>query len=224
MSRKNVLIVAATPMEINPLLVTIGVKPENTAVFFDCPFLSLQLSFLITGIGLVNTAYAMGQLADKPFSYCIQVGIAGSFDKDLALGECVVVSQDELSELGAQDDERFIKWEHMGLSGTSIYTAKGLDALSPCLKNLKQVRGISVNTVHGNETAIAKTKALFSPQIESMEGAAFFRACEHLKGNCWQLRAISNYVEKRDKSKWQMGLAIQHLNQLLVQVLHEINA
>ena len=48
---------------------------------------------------------------------------------------------------------------------------------SAALQKLPAVRGITVNTVHGNERSIADTVRRFDPQVESMEGAGFMYAC-----------------------------------------------
>jgi futalosine hydrolase len=80
------------------------------------------------------------------------------------------------------------------------------------------VKAITVNKVHGNENSISKIVAQFNPEIESMEGAAFFYACEQTKTCCMQIRAISNIVEKRNREKWQIGLAIKKLNDTLIQI------
>ena len=45
-----------------------------------------------------------------------------------------------------------------------------------------------------------------------MEGAAVFKVCNFFNTPCIQLRSISNYVEKRNKKKWNIPLAIQNLN------------
>ncbi len=224
MPQKNVLIVVATKEEIQPMLDSLAITTVLNGSPIEIAFESIKLTILVTGVGLVNTAYALGRLANTSFTHCINVGIAGSFDKTITLGEAVLVVEDELSELGAEDGTEFLKWEQLGLGGTSIYKAKGLTELPECLKQLKQVKSISVNTVHGNEASILKTKALFLPQLESMEGAAFYRGCEHLSGVHWQIRTVSNYVETRDKSKWKIGLAIKQLNELLALLLHEIHA
>ena len=69
--------------------------------------------------------------------------------------------------------------------------------------------------------SIELAKKLFSPNVESMEGAAFFAACKGLS-NFTQIRSVSNYVEKRDKSKWQIQLAITNLNRKMLNVLTEL--
>ena len=42
-----------------------------------------------------------------------------------------------------------------------------------------------------------------------MEGAAFFAGCRRFN-NYMQIRAVSNRVEKRDKDKWNIPLAIEN--------------
>jgi futalosine hydrolase len=222
MPQKNVLIVVATKEEIQPMLDSLAIITSLNTAPIEIGFKTITLTILITGVGLVNTAYALGRLPNKAFTHCINVGIAGSFDFAIELGETVLIVEDELSELGAEAGDNFLKWEELQLGGTSVYKASGLNTLPICLNTLKHVKSISVNTVHGNEATILKTKQLFSPQTESMEGAAFFRACEHLSGVHWQVRTVSNYVEVRDKTKWKIGLAIKNLNELLAILLHEL--
>jgi futalosine hydrolase len=77
--------------------------------------------------------------------------------------------------------------------------------------------------VHGNEDSIRTITNLFSPDIESMEGAAFFRGCNRLSENYFQVRAVSNYVEKRDKSKWDIPLAINNLNNFCITLINDLN-
>ena len=55
----------------------------------------------------------------------------------------------------------------------------------------------------------------YNPDVESMEGAAMHYVCLQEGISFVQIRAISNYVEPIDKSKWQMGKAIKNLNDVL---------
>ena len=52
-----------------------------------------------------------------------------------------------------------------------------------------------------------------------MEGAAFFYACLSAGLEPVQLRAISNYVEPRNREAWRMREAITALNDTLRQLL-----
>jgi futalosine hydrolase len=74
--------------------------------------------------------------------------------------------------------------------------------------------------VHGNEASIYKLGSRINAQIESMEGAAFFYACRQMEVPCMQIRAVSNYVEKRNRDAWQIGLAIKNLNTFAAEFLN----
>ena len=54
-----------------------------------------------------------------------------------------------------------------------------------------------------------------------MEGAACFMVCEKFNIPCMQIRAISNKVEKRNKTIWDMPLAIKNLNTKVQQIIDE---
>ena len=90
---------------------------------------------------------------------------------------------------------------------------------SPVLKKFKKVKGITVNTVHGNKKSISKVVTLYNPDVESMEGAAFFYVCNQFKIPAIQLRAVSNYVERRNMKNWDITLAVEKLNDTALVIL-----
>jgi len=57
-----------------------------------------------------------------------------------------------------------------------------------------------------------------------MEGAAFFYACEKAGVKAMQIRAVSNYVEKRNRDNWQIGPAIKNLNNFAVELLEGLTS
>jgi len=215
------LIVAATKQEVQPLLTHFNIAITHDDAIFTSDN-GLDISVLITGVGMVNTAYNMGRYSHNTFDHIINVGVCGAFDRDLKLGEVVIVTEDTISEMGAEDDNLFIKYSEMNLGGTNIYKHH-IRFQHPSMDLLKKVKGITVNKVHGNENSIKNVSSLFGAQVESMEGAAFFRGCNGLSENYYQLRAVSNYVEKRDKSKWNMPLAINNLNSFVVTLITDLN-
>ncbi len=217
----KVLIVAATPQEIEQFLNRFKIEPTSNVGFFVSG-VNPHLAVLITGVGMVNTAYYMGRYFLSAFNYTINAGICGSFNKSIKIGDVVNVVEDSIAEMGAQDGDNFIKYPDLSLGGTNVYTSRAFEKIED-FEKLKKVKGITVNTVHGNEESINKTVKLFSPDVESMEGAGFLRGCEHLPGNCFQIRSVSNYVEKRDKSKWDIPLAVYNLNELLIKVVEDLN-
>jgi futalosine hydrolase len=174
------------------------------------------INFLTTGVGMVATAFALGtHLATNSYDLAINLGIAGSFDRNIALGEVREITEDILAELGAEDGEDFITIDKLGF---------GVSSFGPTYQllthfNLKQATAVTVNTVHGNEVSIKKLSSRVNAQLESMEGAAFFYACRQAGIPCMQIRAVSNYVEKRNRDNWQIGLAIKNLNTFAFELL-----
>lgn len=198
----DVLVIAATEAEILPFL---GL-PARQREGFDT---------LITGVGMVATAFALGErlAGSRRYDLLLNVGVAGSFDRTIPLGEVVCLVEDTFSELGIEDGERFIDSEAAGLAPCVFYSGYS----HPSVESLRRCKGITVNTVHGNDPTIKAVVERLSPNVESMEGAAVFQAAQHFGIPALQVRAISNYVERRNKSNWQLGQAIESLNRWLVE-------
>ena len=197
----RILVVAATLFEVESLKLRTESETLNLG--------RKTIDFLITGAGMVATSFAMGaHLAKNTYDVAINLGIAGSFDKSFALGDVVEIIEDELAELGAEDDEDFITIEKLGFGESSFRSTYHL----PEGLNLRKANAVTVNTVHGNDASIKKLSTRINAQIESMEGAAFFYCCREVGLPSIQIRAVSNYVEKRNRDAWQIGLAIKNLN------------
>ncbi|QHS55065.1 futalosine hydrolase [Mucilaginibacter sp. 14171R-50] len=227
----KVLFVAATGMEVGRFVLDFGFRvmdaeKKNVYTIPDQKN-SAGNTLLITGVGMVATAYSLGkELAANQYDLAINFGIAGSFDRSIELGDVVEVVHDNLSELGAEDNDSFLPVSVLGLGESEFRATQTIANIfkgsktSPLLKNLKQVSSITVNTVHGEPDSIAKVQKRLNPQLESMEGAAFFYVCQHAGIPCVQIRAVSNYVEKRDKDNWKIGLAVKNLNAFMVELLN----
>ena len=219
----KILVVSATQFEVKPLLDFLGIALPITGMNeASIDFENKEIHVLITGVGMVNTAFMMGRNVSSLYNVIINVGVCGAFDRQLEIGKLVRVTDDVLSEMGAEDGEEFLTYDQLNLPGEHIFS-ENYTISNPFIDSLKKVKGITVNTVHGNETNIKKVQQLYQPDVESMEGAAFFAGCLSFDGDFIQIRAISNYVEKRDKSKWQMPLAIKNLNDFLINFINSNN-
>ena len=172
-----------------------------------------------SGIGMVNTAFTIGRLTEKyPIDLIVNIGIAGAIDRGLALGEIVEVTQDCFSEMGAETaDNQFLDLEKMGFSQMEdepVFNQMINETSSHF--GLNQVRGITVNKVHGSASGIQKLSEIWpKAQVESMEGAAVFLTAKKAGIPCLQFRAISNYVEPRNKDAWNIPLALRSLGNFL---------
>ena len=220
----RILVVAATQPEVEPLMESLSMqKSADEPNLFVTRHTSIaNCSVLITGAGMVPTAFALARhLPHNVYNLVINLGIAGSFDRDIALGDAIEITEDTFAELGAEDDKRFISIEKLGFGASIFKPTSSIGYFTKKIK-LKQANAITVNTVHGNEDSIAEIVERFNPQLESMEGAAFFYACRELKVPCIQIRAVSNYVEKRNRDKWEIGLAVKNLNNFALELIKEL--
>src|SRR5262249_55760237 len=132
---------------------------------------------------------------------------------------------DRIADLGAEDGETFLSVEELKLLSeneppfTSGQLVNPRPPVNAALSRLPTVTGISVNTVHGNERSIAAAVQRFGPNVESMEGAAFVYAClvHHLPFA--QVRAVSNFVERRNRAAWRLEDAVAALGVTMIDIL-----
>lgn len=233
----RILLVAATAAEIGP--VTAGLRRPSTRT----PSLRAgegdrierylcdghDVDVLVSGVGMVATAtWCAHALSRERYDVALNLGVCGSFDRSLTPGVVVHVVSDRLAELGAEDDEAFLSIHQMHLldeneppfvSGMLVNQAPPLSAT---LTGLPTVSGITVNTVHGRERSIAAVTERFSPQVESMEGAAFMYACLVHNQRFAQVRAVSNVVERRNREAWKLSEAVASLGATTLRMLSEL--
>jgi futalosine hydrolase len=216
------LLTSATRLEIAPLLSHLEKNwQKRSADRFHSGMTEIKV--LITGVGLTATAFALGrELTLEKYDLAIQAGVGGAVDKNLPLGAVVRMDSEQFADLGAEDAAGgFLTLFDLGLAGADDPPFRDERLLNPgqhpAFKHLPAARGISVNRVHGHEPAIDRLIRRFpDAQVESMEGAAFFYACLQTGTPFEQLRAISNYVEPRNRASWQLREAIARLNGVLL--------
>lgn len=225
----KILIVSATYLEIEPLLLQFNFEKEVNQKLKRYTYNNREIDVLIPGVGMTCTAYWMGKtLNSKLYDSVINLGLAGSFDENLTIGQTVHITSDRISELGAEDGETFLSLIDMDLIEDEDYNInhgemKNTIAIqNPAIDILENVTAITVNTTHGDENSITKIQELFHPQVESMEGAAFFYACLFEGITCAQVRAISNKVEKRNKENWDIPLAVKNLCTTALQIINTL--
>ena len=225
----NILLVSATYLEIEPLLLLFNFEKEVNQKLKQYTYNNHHIDVLIPGVGMTCTAYWMGKtLNNKIYDIALNVGLAGSFDDNFKIGDVVNISKDEISELGAEDGESFLSLIDMDLiMDEDFILNNGVMENTICIKNevidaLPKVKAITVNTTHGDSESIKKAIRLFHPQVESMEGAAFFYACL-LEGITFaQVRSISNKVEQRNKDNWNIPLAVKNLCSTTLQIINTL--
>jgi futalosine hydrolase len=217
----KVLIVSATRFEVEHLLNQMDNISLETGRLISSVYRDIEIDYLITGVGMTATAYYSGKVIDDTYDAAINVGICGSFNRNIEIGAIVNVYEDCFSELGAEDGDAFLTLNELGLEGVTKISNSKLQISNSVVELLPKVTGITVNTSHGNESSIEKVIEKFHPYVESMEGAAFMMVCESERIPYLQIRSVSNYVERRNKESWNIPLAIKNLNAEVIKILNE---
>ena len=220
----NILFAAATPFEIQPLLNYLNKKfiPSGHFAFQKG---EMEASVLVTGVGLPLMAYGMGKvLAGKEVHLAINAGIAGALNRGLQIGDVVQVASERFADLGVQEASGgFTDVHELGLIEANegpFAEGKLVNEAASQFAFLPAAQGISVNKVHGYPPDIEAIRAKYpEAEVESMEGAAFFYACLSEGIPFLEIRAISNYVEARNRENWDIPLAIERLNGVLVELV-----
>ncbi len=223
----QIALISATRAEIAPFLKEFKISSPERRIE-NVIFQNHIVDVIITGVGMVATAYRLGQVFGKMhYDLAINAGIAGSYNRGIPIGSLVNVHQETFSEIGAESNNDFLLPHTIGLNEFNrlpfnegvLQNRTEFD--SPLLLNLPKVKGLTANTIHGNEEHIAMLQRLFDADVETMEGAAFMYACMLENMACIELRSISNYVESRDTAKWEISKAIETLNQFLISYFNE---
>ena len=206
----NLLIVSSTKAEIEPFL------KEN-----------IDADILITGVGIPSTVFHLTKkLLQKNYDLVIQAGIAGTFNDRFKLSEVVLVKQDTFADLGIEENGKLYSLFDKGFIDENDFPYTGGWLVNNHLifekTALPVAKGITVNKISNDHSQNKILSDKFAADIESMEGAAFHYVCLQQQINFLQLRSISNHVGERDKTKWELKNAIDHLNKQLLKIIKKI--
>ncbi|MGI9139070.1 MAG: futalosine hydrolase [Sediminibacterium sp.] len=188
-----------------------------------------SVGFHESGIGLLASSVSlMKMFVQETPTLIIQVGIAGCFDKKIPLGKVFAVKDDFAGDIGVMENKVWKDLFDMKFDqpNDAPYEKKSLP--NPWLSqynllNLPTKKGVTVNTISTDKNKIALYSGRYKATLESMEGAALHYMGRDLNIPFIQIRAVSNYVGERNKTKWKMHEAIYNLNETLLQYLDALN-
>ena len=188
----------------------------------------IKVSFHQSGVGMLATAVALTKIiVDEKPDLIIQIGIAGSFDNTMALGKVICVKEESLGDLGVQEDGKWKDIFDLKLEKSNYPPFEKRKLPNQWLNDynllkLPEVNGITINEITTTDARTQQLQKKYEAATESMEGAALHYVCRQFNVPFIQIRAISNYIGERDKSKWEMGVAIQNLNLTLLKYIDKI--
>lgn len=204
------------------ILVTFPTKLEGNSFRKIAP---AKIDIAFTGVGVPSTIYQLLKLLNKTrYDLVIQAGICGSFDlNNLPIATSCIVKKDVFADLGIIENKQLISMYELGFTNKDEVGFKDgwLVNEGGFLKDLTlpKCSSITANTITDNLELTKIINEKYSPQLESMEGAALHYVCLLEGIKFLQLRTVSNLVGERDKTKWNIPLAVKNMTEDLVKVV-----
>jgi futalosine hydrolase len=214
----RIIITAATNGEWMPSFQKINPKYVGNSKKFSVGFHESGIGMLASSVSL------MKMFVQETPSLIIQIGIAGCFDKKIPLGKVFAVKDDFAGDIGVVENKTWKDLFDLKLDkpNDAPYEKKSLP--NPWLKQYNHLqiptkKSVTVNTITTEKSKIELYAKRYKATLESMEGASLHYIGRDLHIPFIQLRAVSNYIGERDKSKWKMQEAIMNLNEKLLEYL-----
>ncbi|MEE2659802.1 MAG: futalosine hydrolase [Candidatus Latescibacterota bacterium] len=182
-----------------------------------------------TGIGLANVASTLTRALELECpAVVLQVGVGGAYPSSgLNVGDLAVASEECYGELGVATPQG---WQPADLIGIPVaelpegpffnrYPLKTetTAAVTDCLREhtaeavVRSGLFVTVQECGGTDGLAKMREERFSGALcENMEGAAAAHICALYGAELIEVRAISNRVEDRDLSRWNLPLATAH--------------
>ncbi|MCW3114275.1 MAG: mqnB [Segetibacter sp.] len=189
----------------------------------------LDISFHISGVGLLSSCFSISKLIfEQNPQLVIQAGIAGSFDNNIHPGNVVVIKDELIGDLGVEEDGSFKDLFDLNLQPENLFPFTGRKLHNRFLPDLNffkldEVTAITINEITTRPERIEALRTKYKPSIESMEGASLHYCCLQGSTPFIQIRAVSNFIGERDKSKWKFKEAFDSLTEVVIKYVEQLD-
>jgi futalosine hydrolase len=226
--------ISPTPV-LRRCLAIVAAPSEVAAVLgrpLDTPWAPCEarpgLDVVMSGIGKANAAGATARFADAArHDFVLSVGVAGSLEADLPVGQVVIGSASVFADEGVETPDGFLDCQAMGFplgdfSGTAVPASPEIVSwLNAAVGSglLARIGPIAtVSTCSGTDRLASQTRDRTLAIAEGMEGAAVGVVARRLGIAFGELRVISNTTGDRNRQVWDMKLALERLATVIGQL------
>lgn len=238
---KPILIMAAVPRELELLINTLE-EPycDPNAIFpaTEGTIAGKRLVCCAGGIGKTNAASATTSLVERyrP-ELLIITGCGGAYPgSGLSVGDLALASDEIFGDEGVLAPTGWLDLGQMELplltkGVRSWYNSIPLarHEAQKAMKlagshGLRLVRGrfVTVSSCSGTKGRGQELARRYQAVCENMEGAAIALTALRYGLPCLEIRGISNLVEDRDMSRWDIGLAVEAAQRFVIKVIEGI--
>lgn len=238
---KTALVAASTLQEISLLAASLGASEipfDGADKTFAGELGNLRIILSVTGMGKVNAA-AAGTALIRHFEpvVLISTGCAGAYaGSGLTVGDLAVATSEIYGDEGVltldgwrdlelidipllnRNERRFFNEFPLSLQLSSMAArlAEGLGV------PLQRDKFVTVSTCSGTLARGEEMFRRFGALCENMEGAAIAHVALRYGVDCMELRGISNMVEDRDLSRWNIPLAVERAQRFLLKFIETL--
>lgn len=243
----RILILCATRLEMAAFMEDLGpdpvpVKPAAAGgiQIWNGRWGPVRYDVVVTGPGVFNAVQGLTAFLERELAaanplpdYILHTGIAGVFpETGLSIGDVAVAETDRYLHTGVDTGGGLsepLPFELLpGQAGTrqGIYgtdpklSAACRDILTAAL-NCRVASGpfVTVSAITGTAERAEALYRACSPIMEAMEGAAAAHVAGQYGLPLVEIRAASNQVGERDKTRWDIGLATRRVGQICKAIL-----
>ncbi len=225
---RTIVVTAATAGEIALLIRTTGASERQAKGLqgvYEWETGDKRVIIAVTGLGKTNAASAVTTLIGR-FSpeLLINTGCAGAYSgSGLSAGDLAVAIAEIYGDEGVLTPSG---WQPLDCIGIPLAEVKGerffneiplsLSLAERALRfaethgiPLRTGKFVTVSTCSGTSVRGAELSSRFGAICENMEGAAVAHVALKYGLDCLEIRGISNLVEDRDPSRWDIAKAVE---------------
>ncbi len=238
---KTIVVTAATSAELSLLAEEMGATGKTVRGGPGCyekVFPGKRVILAETGMGKVNAALSVTSLvcAFDP-DLVVNTGCAGAYgESGLSVGDLALACTEIYGDEGVQTLSGWRPLDYMGIPLVEIEGIRYFNeiplAFSPAEKALRfaEMRGcglmkgrfVTVSTCSGTSARGAELAKRYDAICENMEGAAVAHVALRYGIDCLEVRGISNMVEDRDLSLWDIGKAAENAQRFIMAFLESL--
>ncbi len=224
----HILLAGATVAEIQPTIEYLSKARGNRRSIRPANPGTHRVSTLTTGVGSLPTTWSLlRQIRNDRPDLIIQAGISGSFTGK-PHGDVFAVRDETLADLGVWEDGQFKSLFDLRLADPNKPPFVSGSLPNPHqrlldLSGLETVPSLTVNEITTDPGRVAWYRKHTAAEVESMEGGALHYVGLQENIAFLQLRSVSNEIGIRDKSRWNIPLAIRRLNDCVAKLLEELD-
>jgi len=187
----------------------------------------------VTGIAATNTAQTLTREIERSRPRLVlQFGIGGAYPRGgLRVGDLAVASEEHYGDVGVQTPDEWLGMQDVGFPlldtdppiHNRVPMDQGLATRAADAVGASVGPFVTVNRCSGvgslGDVLYERTLGI----CESMEGAAAAHVCTQYELPCLEVRAASNMVEDRDRSRWRIGDAIAAVTAATLTILSHLD-